>query len=104
MLSSLADEDGKDFFVKQAPSSDWQEVCDMWQCHEESYEKFYDPDTKTIKVSKKHCLIDGNMMLFCQEYKDLMPTFDCPQCKATLGLRSSGKITAFYLSRIKPFS
>ena len=38
------------FKVKSAPSENWQETVSLWQCHEESYDLFIDPETKQLRI------------------------------------------------------
>lgn len=34
--------------LKEAPSENWREIADLWQCHDENYDQFIDPHSKNF--------------------------------------------------------
>jgi hypothetical protein len=38
--------EGSKLKIKGAPSENWREVIELWQCHNESFEKLVNPETQ----------------------------------------------------------
>ena len=50
------------FKVKNAPSANWQEIVGLWQCHNETYEQFFDPITRQLRVPQDTLLFNANVL------------------------------------------
>lgn len=46
--------------IKGAPTENWREVIELWQCHNENYDRYIDADTHGIVVPKDVCLSNFN--------------------------------------------
>ncbi|CDW88039.1 UNKNOWN [Stylonychia lemnae] len=53
--------------VKSAPSENWKEVVELWQCHDEDFSQFIDLNTKLIKIPDEVCLIRFNQIVLSQK-------------------------------------
>lgn len=81
--------------VKQAPSENWKEVVELWQCHDEDFDQFIDCKTKQIKVPDDVSLIRYNQLVLSKNIVNLKvigevgeELIKCKDCNEIIGLRS----------------
>ncbi len=53
--------------IKSAPSENWREVIELWQCHNENYDQFIDSDTRQIVVPDEISLANFNYIRLSKE-------------------------------------
>ena len=58
-------EEGKKLKLKQAPSQNLGDVLEMWQCHQESYERLINEKTGEVKIPEDVLLFN----ISCLELK-----------------------------------
>ena len=50
------------FNVKSAPSANWREVVGLWQCHDETFDQYFDPVTRQLRVPSNTLLFNLNLI------------------------------------------
>lgn len=76
--------------VKLAPSDNWREVVDLWQCHDESYAQYLDPLTKELIVPKDTLLYQFNKIFLKEPETPLSVSVEngflfCKNCNCEIG-------------------
>eukprot|EP00347_Sterkiella_histriomuscorum_P008209 403345960 len=80
--------------IKAAPSENWKEVVELWQCHDEDFEQFIDLKTKQIKVPDDVCLVKLNQLQLSTNISNLkilgqpgQSIIICNNCQEVIGIR-----------------
>ena len=53
--------------IRQAPTENWKEVVELWQCHCESFDQFLHKDTKEFIVPDHTSIVDFNKLVIAKE-------------------------------------
>jgi HECT-like Ubiquitin-conjugating enzyme (E2)-binding len=91
--------------IKGAPSENWREVIELWQCHNESFDNYVNADTREIQVPSNLTLAYFNTLILAKDATLANITIQgsilrCDKCKNILGFIQNQQRSVF-LSTIK---
>jgi HECT-like Ubiquitin-conjugating enzyme (E2)-binding len=88
--------------IKGAPSENWREVIELWQCHNESFDNYVNADTREIQVPSNLTLAYFNTLILAKDASLTIhgPILRCDKCKSVLGF-SQNQQRSVFLSTIK---
>jgi hypothetical protein len=80
--------------LKGAPSENWREVIELWQCHNENYDKFIDPNTRELIIPSDLSLVSFNKLLLSHDSLNSLRgiskdsnLLSCATCRSILGYK-----------------
>ena len=91
--------------IKGAPSENWREVIELWQCHNESFDNYVNADTREIQVPSNLTLAYFNTLILAKDAVLANVNLQgailrCDKCKNVIGFCQNEQRTVF-LSTIK---
>lgn len=88
--------------IKGAPSENWREVIELWQCHNESFDTYVNADTREIQVPSNLTLAYFNTLILAKDALVNMqgPILRCNKCQNVIGFTQNQQRSVF-LSTIK---
>jgi hypothetical protein len=98
--------DGTPLKIKGAPSENWREVIELWQCHNESFDNYVNADTREIQVPSNLTLAYFNTLILAKDARITNmqgSILRCDKCKSVIGFCQNQQRYVF-LSTIKETS
>jgi protein tyrosine phosphatase (PTP) superfamily phosphohydrolase (DUF442 family) len=92
--------------IKGAPSENWREVIELWQCHNESFDNYVNADTREIQVPSNLTLAYFNTLILAKDARITNmqgSILRCDKCKSVIGFCQNQQRSVF-LSTIKETS
>ena len=86
--------------VKGAPTENWREVVELWQCHNENYDRYIDASTQGIVVPDDVCLVSFNTLTLCRSIETPLILAQgtlllCSRCRAVVGYLNNAERRVF---------
>lgn len=99
-----------DLKLKQAPSQNMGNILELWQCHEESYDRLINSQTQKPVIKDKTMLFDFNLVLISKSILPKFEGYNCENCNHLLiapklpGEESNSDFHKFFASNLSPIS